>query len=114
MSYTSSLSDKEWMVIESILLAHIPKRRQTRPLKWGYRGILDAMLYQLKNGCRWADLPKDFPPYSTVYWHYKQWRDSGLIDKLLEKLHGQLRQQVKKSEVDKLDDNRFTSREKHM
>jgi transposase len=95
MSYTSSLSDKEWMIIEPILLEHIPKKKQTRPLKWGYREMLDAMLYQLKNGCTWADLPKDFPPYSTVYWHYKQWRESGLIDKLLDELYGQSRQQVK-------------------
>ena len=97
MGYTSSLSDKEWMIIEPILLKHIPKKKQTRPLKWEHREILDGVLYQLKNGCNWGDLPKDFPPYSTVYWHYKQWRDSGLIDKLLEQLHGDLRQQVKKT-----------------
>lgn len=96
MGYTSSLNDKEWKVIEAILLENIPKKKQTRPLKWEYREILDGVLYQLKNGCNWADLPKDLPPYSTVYWHYKQWRDNGLIDKLLEQLHGKLRQQVKK------------------
>jgi len=31
----------------------------------------------------WQDLPKDLPPYSTVYWHYKQWREVGVIDKLM-------------------------------
>ncbi|WP_417063940.1 transposase, partial [Nodularia spumigena] len=35
---------------------------------------MDGIFYQLKNGCNWEDLPKDLPPYSTVYWHYKQWR----------------------------------------
>ena len=33
---------------------------------------MDGVLYQLKNGCRWQDLPKDLPPYSTLYWHYKR------------------------------------------
>jgi transposase len=32
-------------------------------------------------------LPKDFPPYSSVYWHYKQWRALGIIDKLMSRLH---------------------------
>ncbi|WP_442945092.1 hypothetical protein [Nostoc sp.] len=25
--------------------------------------MLDGVFYQLKNGCNWADLPRDFPPY---------------------------------------------------
>jgi len=44
----------------------------------------------------WEDLPKDLPPYSTVYWHYKQWREAGAIEKLMSALHGQVRTQVKK------------------
>jgi transposase len=42
-------------------------------------------------------LPKDLPPYSTVYWHYKQWREAGVIETLMSVLHGQVREQVKKS-----------------
>lgn len=44
----------------------------------------------------WQDLPKDLPPYSTVYWHYKQWRAQGAIETLMSVLHGQVREQVKK------------------
>jgi hypothetical protein len=36
----------------------------------------------------------------TVYWHYKQWRKAGAIEALMSALHGQVRQQVKKSPVD--------------
>ena len=36
-------------------------------LKHKVGAILDGILYQLKNGCNWQDLPKDLPPYSTVY-----------------------------------------------
>jgi transposase len=56
-----------------------------------------GILYQLKNGCNWCDLPKDLPAYSTVYWHYKQWRSAGVIEQLMSTLHGQVREQVKKS-----------------
>ena len=44
----------------------------------------------------WEDLPKDLPPYSTVYWHYKQWREAGAIEQLMRVLHEQVREQVKK------------------
>ena len=75
MSYSSSLTDKEWEIIEPLL----PKKKRTRPPKWTKREILDGILYQLKNGCNWCDLPSYLPPYSTVFWHYKQWREIGAI-----------------------------------
>lgn len=63
---------------------------------WTKRQILNGILYQLKNGCNWADLPKDFPPYSTVFWHYKQWCENDILDKIMTELHGRVREQVKK------------------
>ena len=80
MSYTRDLTDKEWSIVEPLLLEYLLGEKRTCPLKWSYREIFNAVLYQLKNGCNWRDLPKDFPPYSTVYWHYKQWRECGLIE----------------------------------
>ena len=100
MVYSSSLSDKEWEILEPLLPEILPPRKQTRPLAWSYREILDSILYRLKNGCNWGDLPKDFPPYSTVYWHYKQWREAGSIEKLMTLLHEQVRIQSKKREMD--------------
>lgn len=93
MGYTSDLSDKEWEIIEPLL----PKRKKTRPPEWTKREILNGIFYQLKQGCNWSDLPKDLPPYSTVYWYYKQWREAGVLDSLLNELHSQARVQLKKS-----------------
>lgn len=92
MPYTSSLSDREWEIIEPLL----PKKKRTKPPKWSKRDILDGILYQLKNGCNWCDLPTDLPPYSTVFWHYKQWRSERVIEEIRDVLHGKVRQQVKK------------------
>ena len=93
MHYSSSLTDKEWEIIEPLL----PKKKRTKPPTWSKREILNGVLYQLKNGCNWCDLPKDLPPYSTVFWHYKQWREKGVIENIRDALHGQVRQQVKKN-----------------
>jgi len=74
----------------------MPQKKRTRPPLWSKRQILDGVLYQLKNGCNWCDLPRELPPYSTVFWHYKQWRSEGVLDTILTTLHGQVREQVKK------------------
>ena len=70
MTYSSSLTDPEWEIVEPLLLELLPTKKQTRPPDWTKREILDGIFYQLKNGCNWGDLPKDLPPYSTVYWYY--------------------------------------------
>lgn len=100
MPYSSSLSDAEWKILEPLLSEILPKKKQTRPSNWSQREILDTILYQLKNGCNWNDLPRDFPPYSTVYWHYKQWRDASVFDQRMETLHGKVRIQAKKKLMD--------------
>lgn len=92
MGYTSDLSDQEWEIIEPLL----PKKKKTRPPEWTKREILNGILYQLKQGCNWADLPKDLPPSSTVYWYYKQWREAGVLDSLLNALHSQARVAIEK------------------
>lgn len=96
MAYSSSLSDSEWEVLEPLLPEVLPAKKKTRPLDWSYRAIIDGILYRLKNGCNWEDLPKDLPPYSTVYWHYKQWRDAGTFEQLMTILHERVRTEVKK------------------
>ena len=83
-------------MLNSLLHEILPKKNRTRPCNWTKREILDGIFYQLKNGCNWQDLPKDLPPYSTVYWHYKQWRSQGVIEELMRVLHEQVREQVKK------------------
>ena len=93
MPYSSSLTDKEWEIIEPLL----PKKKRTKPPIWSKREILDGVLDQLKNGCNWCDLPCGFTPYSTVFWHYKHWRTQGVIEGIRDVLHGQVRQQVKKN-----------------
>lgn len=92
MLYSSSLTDKEWEIIEPLL----PQKQKTRPPVWTKRQILDGIFYQLKNGCNWGDLPRDLPPYSTVFWYYKQWRETGVLDEIMNKLHGKVREQAQK------------------
>ena len=97
MSYSTNLTDALGEILSPFLYQILPQKKITRPPNWTQREILNGILYQLKNGCNWADIPKDLPPYSTVYWYYKQWRSQGAIGKLMRVLHSQVRAQVKKN-----------------
>ena len=92
--YSSSLTDKEWEIIEPLL----PKKKQTRPPTWTKRQILDGILYQLKNGCNWRDMPRDLPPFSTVYRYYKDWKDTGTFTVIMDALHSTVRELSKKNQ----------------
>src|SRR5262249_21890948 len=65
-----------------------------RPRKTAMRDVLDAIFYILRTGCQWRFLPKDFPPKSTVWGYYDEWRRNGT----LEQIHDALREQVRKAE----------------
>jgi transposase len=93
MGYSSDLTDKEWEMIEPLLLS---QKKKTRPPAWTKRELLNGIFYQLKNGCNWADLPRDLPPYSTVFWHYQNWCKDGSLERIETQLHGKVREQVKK------------------
>jgi transposase len=67
--------------------------RHGRPLVHPRRVIVNAILYVNRTGCAWRYLPKDFPPWRTVYGYFAAWRDNGI----LQRLHGQLRDQARKA-----------------
>ena len=55
------------------------------------RAILDAGFYVLKSGCPWRLLPKDFPPWKTVYDWFRRWRIDGTWERLNTELRERLR-----------------------
>src|SRR5262249_24524428 len=56
------------------------------------RAVLNAICYRLRSGCSWRMVPKDFPPFPTVYEYYRNWRRDGTI----ETIHNTLRDQVRR------------------
>ena len=58
------------------------------------RDVLDAILYILRTGCQWRYLPVDFPPKSTVWRYFDQWRRDGTLDQI----HDILRRKVRSAE----------------
>ena len=78
-SYPSDLTDAQW---EEIAPLYMGMRKCT----WSKRELTDAVLYLVDSGCKWRQLPHDFPPYSTVHSFYRRAKISGLWDKILKHL----------------------------
>jgi putative transposase len=36
----------------------------------------------LRTGCQWRALPHDLPPWGTVWWYFRQWREDGLWEQV--------------------------------
>lgn len=84
MLYPSDLTDKEWLLMKEYFEQ---KRIFGRPLKHDRRSIVNAIFYVTKSGCQWRMLPKDFPPWQTVYDYFKKWCVGGTWEKVLDILN---------------------------
>ena len=69
--YRTDLTDKQWEAIREYLPRTANRGANLR--KWDLRIIINAVLYLVKTGCQWRLLPHDFPPWQSVYYHYRKW-----------------------------------------
>ena len=87
-SYQTDLTDAEWKALKP----HVPAaNKRGRPRIHSPREILDAVFYVLRSGCPWRLLPREFPPWETVYSWFRKWSMDGTFERLNAALREQLR-----------------------
>ena len=75
----SDMSEAEWEILAEVL----PKRTGAgRPLVYPMREIINAILYIVRTGSQWKNLPHDFPKWKSVYYHYRKWCLDGTWQRL--------------------------------
>ena len=90
--YSSSVTDAEWAILEPLLPAPgSTAGRGGRPEKHCRRVIVDAILYIVRGGIAWRQLPVEFPPAATVYAVFARWARSGAWQRILDALRDRLR-----------------------
>jgi transposase len=57
--------------------------------RYEQRRVVDALLYVVKTGCQWRQLPSNFPPWKTVHEYFRAWRDSGVWERVGQALREQ-------------------------
>jgi putative transposase len=78
--YPSDRTDDPWQAIAPM----IPVSRVGRPRTVEIREVLNAIFDLNRAGCQWDMLPHDFPPKSTVYDYFAQWRDDGTWQEIMD------------------------------
>ncbi len=93
-SYPSDLSQAQWNILEALL----PNKSSIgRPREHTLYDIVTAILYILYEGCRWRSLPKEYPPWQTVYYWFRLWRKDGTLEHIRQVLVNRVREQSVRS-----------------
>lgn len=76
------LTDDEWECIKDVFP---PAAKTGRPPR-DRREMVDAMLWMLRSGAAWRDLPSEFGPWQSVWHLYNAWNKNGTLDEILQRL----------------------------
>ncbi len=80
------LTDAQWALLQA-LIPEPPRRSDGRGRPWrSTREVLNGVLWILRSGARWQDLPERFPPYQTCHRRFQQWVRDGVLRQMLEAL----------------------------
>jgi transposase len=91
LSSARDLTDAQWSSLDP-LVPEPPRRRDGRGRPWkDRRAVLNGVLWVLRTGAPWSDLPERYPSYQTRHRRFQQWVRSGIMRGVLEALAEDLR-----------------------
>lgn len=112
MPRREDLQDEQWELIEA-LLPPSTRRADGRGLpRCDDREVLNGILWILRSGTRWKDLPQRFPSYQTCHRRFQHWVDDGTLSRILASLAEDLRRRGKIDIAECFIDGTFASAKK--
>ena len=89
------LTDDQWHIIESIVPPE-PRRSDGRGRPWKEaRAVLNGILWILRTGAPWHDMPERYPPYQTCHRRFQKFVKDGTLNTILQALAEDLRDRGK-------------------
>ena len=74
------LTDEQWAKLEPLLPPEKPPiGKPNRP----HRTVVNGILWRIRTGAPWRDLPERYGPWRTVYSRFRRWRQAGIWDRVL-------------------------------
>ena len=80
------LTNEQWNRIEPVISSLAPKKdpRGRRPRD--PRDVMNGVLWILRTGAPWKDLPQRYPPYQTCHRRFQQWVRQGVFERIVKEL----------------------------
>jgi transposase len=86
------LTDEQWATLKP-LMPTPPRRPDGRGRPWrDARAVLNGILWILRTGAQWKDLPARYPPYQTCHRRFQQWVRAGVFQRILHTLAADLQE----------------------
>lgn len=76
------LTNEQWLLIRDL----IPKPPNRRGRPRSSRQVLNGMLWILRTGAPWRDLPEKYGPFQTAWRRFQRWREAGVLTAIRERL----------------------------
>ena len=77
------LTDEQWEVLEPLIPTHLEEKiARGRPWR-DPRDVLNGILWILRTGAPWKDLPERYPPYQTCHRRFQRWIEEGVLGSVL-------------------------------
>ena len=111
MARREELTDERWSLIEALFDKPPVVATRGRPRR-DEREVMNGVLWILRSGARWSDLPERFPPYQTCHRRFQQWVRDGRLKKVLETLAEDLHTRGKLDLSETFIDGTFASAKK--
>jgi transposase len=86
MNTRHELTDEQWERLEPLLP---PQQPATGRPNRDHRVLINAMLWRLRTGVPWRDLPERFGPWQSVYTRFRRWREAGIWTRVLAALQAE-------------------------
>lgn len=86
------LTDEQWEAIRPYIPdpeQELPQGKRGRPFR-DPRDVMNAVLWVLRTGAPWGDLPRRYPPYQTCHRRFQRWVKEGVLPKVLAALRRDL------------------------
>jgi transposase len=80
------LTNEQWNRIEPIIVSLTPAKDPRGRKGRDPREVMNGILWILRTGAPWKDLPQRYPPYQTCHRRFQQWVRLGVFRRILKEL----------------------------
>ncbi|WP_234369512.1 IS5 family transposase [Leptospira santarosai] len=91
------LTNEQWNILKPLMIEPYPREDGKGRPRTDARSILNGILWILRTGAQWKDLPDRYPPYQTCHRRFQEWNRNGTMRNIICSLAKDLR---KRGEID--------------
>ena len=93
IAYPTDITDAQWQAIVRLVP---PAKEGGRPREVNMRSLVDGIFYLVRTGCAWRMLPKEYPPWQTVYYYFARFKKDGTCQRIHDLLRTRVRHKTGK------------------